>query len=214
MGKRMEKIVEKSGNMEKIILVDVFDRQTGTEEKLEAHRSPRLHRAFSVFVHHGGKMLIQRRAEHKYHSGGLWANACCSHPRDGERTEEAVLRRMEEELGIEDVDAEELFSFVYLNKFLNDLYEYEYDHVFAADYGGVLAVNREEIGDVEWVEFGELARRLCAVPEMFASWFLIAAPSVLKKLCEPDGQPEEFGCTRRTQGVVNSFSDRKLSRRI
>jgi isopentenyl-diphosphate delta-isomerase len=175
----VEKILEK---YEKIILVDVFDRQTGAEEKLEAHRSPRLHRAFSVFVYHGSKMLIQRRVKHKYHSGGLWANACCSHPRDGERTDKAVLRRMEEELGIGDVNAEELFSFVYLNKFRNDLYEYEYDHVFIADYGGALAVNREEIGDVEWVEFGELARRLCVTPEIFASWFLIAAPSVLKKL--------------------------------
>ncbi|MDR0653131.1 MAG: isopentenyl-diphosphate Delta-isomerase [Synergistaceae bacterium] len=175
----MDKIIEKS---EKIILVDVFDRQTGTEEKLEAHRSPRLHRAFSVFIYHEDKMLIQRRAEHKYHSGGLWANACCSHPRDGELTEEAVLRRLEEELGIGDVNAEELFSFVYLNKFQNGLYEYEYDHVFVADYGGALAVNREEIGDVEWVRFGELARRLCHTPEIFASWFLIAAPNVFKKM--------------------------------
>jgi isopentenyl-diphosphate delta-isomerase len=168
--------------MEKIILVDVFDRQTGTEEKIEAHRSPQLHRAFSVFVHHGGKMLIQQRAVHKYHSGGLWANACCSHPRDGERTEEAVPRRMEEELGIRNADVTELFSFVYMHKFRDDMYEYEYDHVFAADYGGAIAANRDEIGNVEWVELRELARRLRADPEIFASWFLIAAPRVLKIL--------------------------------
>jgi isopentenyl-diphosphate delta-isomerase len=168
--------------MEKIILVDIFDRQTGAEEKIEAHRSPRLHRAFSLFVHHGGKMLIQQRAARKYHSGGLWANACCSHPRDGERTEEAVSRRMEEELGIRNADVKELFSFVYLHKFRDDMYEYEYDHVFSADYDGALTVNREEIEDAEWVAFEELARRLCAAPEMFASWFLIAAPRVLKKL--------------------------------
>jgi isopentenyl-diphosphate delta-isomerase len=89
---------------------------------------------------------------------------------------------MEEELGIKNADVEELFSFVYLNKFREDMYEYEYDHVFVADYGGTLAVNRDEIGDVEWVELGELARQLCAAPEIFASWFLIAAPRVLKTL--------------------------------
>jgi isopentenyl-diphosphate delta-isomerase len=171
--------------VEKIILVDLFDRQTGTAEKIEAHRSPRLHRAFSVFVHHEGKMLIQQRAAHKYHSGGLWANACCSHPRDGEGTEGAVLRRMDEELGLRNPDVNELFSFVYLAKFRDDMYEYEYDHVFAADCGGAVAVNGEEIQDVEWVEFGELARRLCAAPEKFAPWFLTAAPRVLETIC-PD----------------------------
>jgi isopentenyl-diphosphate delta-isomerase len=100
--------------VEKIILVDIFNRQIGTAGKIEAHSRPRLHRAFSVFVHHEGKMLIQRRASHKYHSGGLWANACCSHPLDGERTEDAVRRRMEQELGVRNVNAEELFSFVYI----------------------------------------------------------------------------------------------------
>ncbi|MDR2137194.1 MAG: isopentenyl-diphosphate Delta-isomerase [Synergistaceae bacterium] len=168
--------------MEKIILVDIFDRQIGAAEKIEAHRFPRLHRAFSVFVHHGGRMLIQRRAAHKYHSGGLWANACCSHPREGERIEDAVPRRVEHELGIGDIEAEELFSFVYMNKFRDDMYEYEYDHVFLADYDGKLLPNLEEIEDVEWVELGDLARRLCADPGIFASWFLIAAPRVLENL--------------------------------
>jgi isopentenyl-diphosphate delta-isomerase len=169
--------------MGKIILVDLFDRQTGAAEKIEAHRSPLLHRAFSVFVHHEDKMLIQQRAARKYHSGGLWANACCSHPHDGEQTADAVLRRMEEELGLRDAEAEELFSFVYLTKFRDDMYEYEYDHVFAADCGAAIAVNGEEIQDVEWVDFGELARRLCSAPEKFASWFLTAAPRVLETLC-------------------------------
>ncbi|GHV34313.1 hypothetical protein FACS1894187_04610 [Synergistales bacterium] len=169
--------------MEKIILVDVFDRQVGTAEKIEAHQSPKLHRAFSAFVYHEGRMLIQKRSARKYHSGGLWANACCSHPRIGERTEEAVLRRMEEEIGADRANTaavtKELFSFVYMNKFHDALYEYEYDHVFAVDYGGAVTVNEEEIEAVRWVEFEELARLLCATPTTFASWFLIAAPRVL-----------------------------------
>lgn len=74
-------------------MVDEFDRPVGAAEKMEAHRTPRLHRAFSVFIHHNGYMLIQQREMRKYHSGGLWANACCSHPRVGEPTGLAVTRR-------------------------------------------------------------------------------------------------------------------------
>ncbi|GHS92876.1 isopentenyl-diphosphate Delta-isomerase [Synergistales bacterium] len=164
---------------EKIILVDVFDNQVGAAGKIEAHQSPKLHRAFSVFVYHEDKMLIQRRSTRKYHSGGLLANACCSHPRVGERTEEAVLRRMEEELGAAGVNAKELFSFVYMHKFQDTLYEYEYDHVFVVDYDGALTIDEEEIDVVKWVEFEELARCLREQPTTFASWFLIAAPRVL-----------------------------------
>lgn len=70
---------------DELILVDLFDRETGSGEKLAVHRNRQLHRAFSVFIRDGsGRLLLQRRARGKYHSGGLWANACCSHPRKGE----------------------------------------------------------------------------------------------------------------------------------
>ncbi|MDR2528976.1 MAG: isopentenyl-diphosphate Delta-isomerase [Synergistaceae bacterium] len=168
--------------MKKIILVDVFDRPIGAMEKMEAHASPKLHRAFSVFLFHNGKMLLQQRAAHKYHSGGLWANACCSHPVEEEETEGAVLRRLEEELGVGDVAPKELFSFVYMHKFRENLYEYEYDHVYAADWSGALSVDKAEVAAVEWMEFEELARRLREIPEKFAPWFLIAAPCVLNNI--------------------------------
>ena len=69
-----------------LILVDEQDKENGTEEKIDAHRKGLLHRAFSLFIYDSklNKMLIQRRAINKYHSGGLWTNACCSHPRKGE----------------------------------------------------------------------------------------------------------------------------------
>ena len=98
--------------MDELILVDLSDHEIGTMDKAEAHRIGRLHRAFSVFIVHGGKMLLQRRNSKKYHSGGLWANACCSHPRKGESLEAAAARRLSEELGIS-CAVTELFSFVY-----------------------------------------------------------------------------------------------------
>ena len=90
--------MEKNAN-DKLIWVDLFDNEIGSGEKLETHVKNQLHRAFSLFIIHDGKMLIQKRALEKYHSGGLWANACCSHPRWGESLTDAVQKRMEEELG-------------------------------------------------------------------------------------------------------------------
>ena len=67
---------------ERVVLVDAADRQVGTAPKLEAHRRGLLHRALSVIVRDGeGRLLLQQRHARKYHSGGLWTNTCCSHPR-------------------------------------------------------------------------------------------------------------------------------------
>src|SRR5262250_1180907 len=85
---------------EEVILVDEADVPVGVMEKMEAHRQAVLHRAFSVFIFNSrGEMLLQRRARDKYHSPGLWTNACCSHPRPGEDTDAAARRRLAEEMG-------------------------------------------------------------------------------------------------------------------
>ena len=87
--------------MDQVILVDELDTPIGVMEKMQAHRKGVLHRAFSVLIFNDeGEMLIHRRALSKYHSGGLWTNACCSHPREGETTEESGHRRLMEEMGL------------------------------------------------------------------------------------------------------------------
>ena len=102
-----------------IILVNEQDEQTGTSSKTLVHEKGWLHRAFSVFVFDKeGRMLLQRRAEGKYHCGGLWTNTCCSHPRPGELTETAAHRRLQEEMGF-DTDLEEIFHFIYQAPFDN-----------------------------------------------------------------------------------------------
>ena len=89
-------------NAEQVILVDTQDNEIGVMEKQEAHIKGSLHRAFSVFVYNAaGDLLLQRRADHKYHSGGLWTNTCCSHPRPGEGNLAAAKRRLKEEMGFE-----------------------------------------------------------------------------------------------------------------
>jgi isopentenyl-diphosphate delta-isomerase len=88
--------------IEQIILVDKNDHPVGKMPKLEAHIEGKLHRAFSVFIfNRSGELLLQQRAFDKYHSEGKWTNTCCSHPRFGELTRDAVKRRLKEEMGIE-----------------------------------------------------------------------------------------------------------------
>ena len=166
---------------EQLIWVDIFDNEIGCGEKLETHIKEQLHRAFSVFIIHDGKMLIQRRALDKYHSAGLWANACCSHPRKGETLEESVQNRIELELGIPKGSCvpEEKFSFVYYSKY-DGLSEYEYDHVLVTDYHGKMTPNPEEIMDVRWIGMEQLKKELEEEPQKFSTWFLIAAPRVLE----------------------------------
>jgi len=175
-----------------LITVDIYNKQIGTASKGEIHEKGILHRAFSVFIYSGNKMLLQRRAYDKYHSGGLWANACCSHPRDGEDTMSAAKRRLKEEVGLE-AHIKEVFAFIYYYKFAKGMYEYEYDHVFMGEYPHEegeepetdvrrLSPNPAEIEELEWIEFEELEKQLIADPGKFAPWFLISAPKVLKTI--------------------------------
>lgn len=168
---------------DELILVNIFDEEVGSCPKLLTHQQGILHRAFSVFVVHDGRMLLQKSNSEKYHSGGLWTNACCSHPRKGEILSDAVSRRLLDELGVK-FPVQEYFDFVYRAEFANGITEYEYDHVLLADYCGDIRPNPEEIEELRWVDFGELKEELTKNPEHFTAWFIIAAPKVLKRLSE------------------------------
>ena len=121
-----------------IILVDAADNQVGVETKLGAHENGgKLHRAFSIFIFDAaGRMLLQRRAKKKYHFGGLWTNACCGHPKVGEKLPSAAHTRLQQEFGF-DTQLEETFSFLY-RAFDADsgLTEHEFDYVFCGEYNG------------------------------------------------------------------------------
>ncbi len=160
--------------MEKIILVDKKDREIGTGEKLEVHKSGKLHRAFSIFVfNRKGELLLQKRAKGKYHSGGLWSNTCCSHPRAGERLEKAVHRRLKQEMGF-DCSLKEIFSFVYKVKFENGLYEHELDHVFIGNYGRKPEPDPEEADGWKWISLNELKKDIQKNPGNYTYWLKVS----------------------------------------
>lgn len=161
-----------------VILVNEKDEEIGSMEKIEAHKKGKLHRAFSIFIFNSkGEMLLQKRALSKYHSGGLWSNACCSHPEPGENTKFAAERRLVEELGI-DVTLQKIFDFVYRADFDNGLTEYEFDHVFTAKYDGDAEMNPEEVIDVAYKTMDELKEELKSYPQKYTEWFRIAFPKI------------------------------------
>lgn len=162
---------------EQVVLVDEQDNQVGLEEKIKAHEKALLHRAFSVilFRKRGNEIqtLLQQRNIEKYHSGGLWTNACCSHPRDKEEVITAGRRRLQEELGI-DVDLEYMGNFVYKFAFDNGLTEHEFDHVLCGIFDKELEmshVNKEEVQAVKWVNIENIQNNLQDTPGLYTAWF-------------------------------------------
>jgi len=155
---------------EQLILVDEGNRAVGRAGKERVHRAGLLHRAFSIFmVDRGGRILLQQRSPRKYHSGGLWANSCCGHPRPGERTIAAARRRLEEELGIDDS-----LSFGFFARYRADLdhgmHENEFVYVYFGSVTDGPKPNPAEIANVEYASVAEIARRIGRRPEEFTYW--------------------------------------------
>jgi isopentenyl-diphosphate delta-isomerase len=172
-----------AGGDESIILVDEQDRPVGYDEKLRAHQNGgRLHRAFSVFIFDAaGRMLLQRRSVKKYHFGGLWTNACCSHPRKGQSVAEAARLRLRQEFGIDVPDLAEAFSFVYRAEDPSSgLTEHEFDHVLCGQFEGEPRPNSDEIDEWTWVDMDELAEDVRRHPERYTPWFKVALDRVMQ----------------------------------
>jgi isopentenyl-diphosphate Delta-isomerase len=157
--------------MEQVILVDQYDKEIGQMEKLEAHEKGLLHRAFSVLIFNStGEILLQKRADCKYHSAGLWTNTCCSHPQPNESLEEASKRRLKEEMGI---DLQPFFAFKFLYKVALDkgLTEHELDHVFFGIYDGLPKLNESEASDWKFMKVDDLKQEMINQPNQFTHWF-------------------------------------------
>jgi isopentenyl-diphosphate delta-isomerase type 1 len=173
-----------------LILVDDNDNEIGYGEKMETHITGRLHRAFSLFVFDkkSRSLLIHQRAAGKYHSGGLWTNSCCSHPRKGETLQDAVVRRAYEELGLRIPCGDgtipgliEVGKFKYFADF-GDISEHEIDHVFIWETDGQVNLNpdSEEVMDFMWIEPPRLTEWMQREPGSFTAWFAPAL-SIVKK---------------------------------
>ncbi len=156
---------------EQLIEVNQWDNEIGSIGKMEAHQNGVLHRAFSIFIFNtNNQLLLQKRNGKKYHSPGLWTNTCCSHPRYGEDLQNAIYRRLEEEMGFT-CDLKEVFSFVYQVQFKDNLYENEYDHVFIGKYHGEVSPAKDEVEDFKWVQISEVKSDIEHNPQNYTYWF-------------------------------------------
>lgn len=175
---------------DEIILVDDKDNATGFADKMETHRRGLLHRAFSIFLFDpDGRCLLQRRAPGKYHSGGLWSNACCSHPRRGEDMAAALQRRLEEEIGVA-CALGKVLEIAYDLDVGNGLREHEYNHTYAGTIAPdtALTPNPEEASELRWASRAEIERELASNPERFTPWFRLLFPKVILALARAEGK--------------------------
>lgn len=168
--------------MEKVILVNKLDEELGVMEKMQAHRLGLLHRAFSIFIFNDkNELLLQQRAASKYHSGGLWSNTCCSHPRQSESVLEAGDRRLMEEMGFS-TDLTKIFDFIYHKKLDQELFEHEFDHVLIGRYDGEVKINPIEVEDYKYINVGELLIDVQKYPDNYTEWFKISLNRVISNL--------------------------------
>tara|TARA_B110000037_G_C16926528_1_gene426658 strand:- start:256 stop:792 length:537 start_codon:yes stop_codon:yes gene_type:complete len=159
---------------EQVVLVNDKDQVQGLIGKTEAHEKGLLHRAISILIFNDkGNILIQQRADEKYHWAGIWSNTVCTHPREGEGYQEAAERRLLEELGFS-TPLEEVFDFIYQAKDkASGLTEHELDHVFVGKYNGDIPFNIHEVKAVQWIHPNALMTEIKENPAKFSFWFKI-----------------------------------------
>lgn len=156
---------------EYVSLVDDQDNEIGVMEKMQAHQEALLHRAISVFIFNDKKeLLLQQRAEEKYHSPLLWTNTCCSHPRPGEVLMDAANRRLMEEMRMA-CNLTYEFSFTYKAVLTEELTEHEFDHVFFGESNTLPVPDPSEVADWKYMPLEEIENDMEKNPGVYTSWF-------------------------------------------
>lgn len=144
-------------------------------EKLEAHQRGLKHKAVSVFILSGNHLLIQQRAAGKYHTPGLWANTCCTHPHWNEEPALCASRRLNDELGVTGVPLLRREAIEYRAEVGNGLIEHEVAEVFVGQADRTLSVTPapEEVQATRWIALTDLLREIEETPEVFTPWIRI-----------------------------------------
>lgn len=159
-----------------VILIPTWvDGKLTPVEKLDVHLRGLRHKAVSVFVLNQGRILLQRRALHKYHTPGLWANTCCTHPNWDELTIDCATRRLDEELGIKGLTCTFRSQLEYRADVGGGMTEHEVVDVFTAQAPDNFSIipNPEEVHEVRWITPEALLAELISIPERYSPWLKI-----------------------------------------
>jgi len=191
-----------STGRQEVVLVNHADETLGTMEKLEAHKRGILHRALSVLITRtDGRLLLQRRSLQKYHSGGLWTNATCTHPGLGETPLAAAHRRLWDEMGMR-CELTPAFAFVYRADVGQGLHEHELDHVFLGVSDREPRPNVEEVDDWRWMDMASVHDRARREPHVFTPWFLLLLAELDARNHLATAQPQGATSTPRSSTIV------------
>lgn len=175
---------------ELVVLVDSRDTPIGVAPKLAAHREGLLHRAVSVLLFDdSGRVLLQRRAPGKYHSGLLWSNTCCGHPRPNESPGDAARRRLREEMGIATCRLQSVGRFTYRADVPGALVEFEVDRVYVGRWSGAPRPDPLEVESWRWCSLDELVRDVSISPHRYTIWL----PKLLAHLGDGMGRIRHGG---------------------
>lgn len=167
--------------IERVILVDENDKEVGTEEKIKVHKTGKLHRAFSIFIFNSrNELLIQQRAEIKYHCGTLWSNTVCGHPKPNESCTKAAHERLEEEMGF-DCELKKIGHIIYRTTFENGLIENEYDYIFTGIYDKEPIPNDKEVMNYKWIKLEKLKEDFVQNHDNYTPWFKRILPNFYPK---------------------------------
>ena len=165
-----------------VVHVNSHDEVLGFYPKMFVHEKAMLHRAVSILIFNSkGEWLLQKRAQFKYHSGGLWTNSCCSHPYPEEDVKNAAERRLKEEMGMT-VELEKSFDFIYKKELDKGLTEHEFDHVFIGYSDALPTLNHQEAEDWTYLTSQEIELSIKIEPESYTEWFKILFPIANKKV--------------------------------
>ena len=152
-----------------VLEINEQDEIIGSQEKLYAHQYGILHRAFSIFIFNNkGELLLQQRANGKYHSGGLWTNTCCSHPTGTDNKTDAH-NRLIEEMGF-DCNLYFIDKFRYTASLNNGLIENELDYIYSGIYDGPVHFNRNEVQAIRYISLTDLKKELMQQTGNYTSW--------------------------------------------
>lgn len=156
-------------------------------DKLEVHRQGLRHPAVSVFVLCDGALLLQQRAAGKYHSAGLWANTCCTHPHWREDPATCATRRLREELGITGLALTHRGQVEYRADVGGGMIEHEVVDLFVAEVETrpPLTPDPAEVMATRWLDLDTLGHEAAGAPGRFTPWLRIYMDQHRDRILQP-----------------------------